>query len=119
MEISLNFEESDLKEEHKALLKENQTKESPKQSSDVVEIAGLPIENFDLGFEDPLSNIQEETSQRFIPERLEWGTWKGFLKDGKPLNIEETKASLALKGITQENWNDRTEEEMEHELLCS
>ena len=51
---------------------------------------------------------------RTIPSNLAWGVW-----EGSALPISEIFESLKARGIeTKEQWDSRTNEEMEHELQC-
>ena len=56
---------------------------------------------------------------RLIPSRLTWGVWEGFItEDGVSLWEEETIKVLESIGYTEEQWNQLSDEEMEHELNC-
>ena len=55
---------------------------------------------------------------RLIPSRLTWGVWKGFTnEDNEPIDVEMTLKDLS-KFYTEEQWNQLSDEEMEHELKC-
>lgn len=56
---------------------------------------------------------------RLIPSRLTWGVWEGFrTEDESSLWNEETIEALESIGYTEEQWNQLSDEEMEHELNC-
>lgn len=55
---------------------------------------------------------------RLIPSRLTWGVWEGFTnEDNEPIDVEMTLKDLS-KFYTEEQWNQLSDEEMEHELKC-
>lgn len=55
---------------------------------------------------------------RMIPSRLTWGVWENFTNDNNELiNINMTLEALS-KFYTEEQWNQLTNEEMEHEIKC-
>ena len=55
---------------------------------------------------------------RLIPSRLTWGVWEGFTnEDNEPIDVEMTLKNLS-KFYTEEQWNQLSDEEMEHELKC-
>lgn len=55
---------------------------------------------------------------RLVPSRLTWGVWEGFIND----NNESIDIDMTLKTLsnfyTEEQWNQLSDEEMEHELKC-
>lgn len=56
---------------------------------------------------------------RLVPSRLTWGVWEGFrTEDGVSLWNERTIEVLESMGYTEEQWNQLSDEEMEHELNC-
>ena len=56
---------------------------------------------------------------RLVPSRLTWGIWEGFItEDGASLWNEKTIEALESLGYTEEQWNQLSDEEMEHELNC-
>lgn len=55
---------------------------------------------------------------RLIPSRLTWGIWEGFTnEDNEPIDVKMTLKDLS-KFYTEEQWNQLSDEEMEHELKC-
>ena len=55
---------------------------------------------------------------RLIPSRLTWGIWEGFTnEDNAPIDVKMTLKDLS-KFYTEEQWNQLSDEEMEHELKC-
>lgn len=55
---------------------------------------------------------------RLIPSRLTWGVWEGFTnEDNESVDIDMTLKNLS-KFYTEEQWNQLSDEEMEHELKC-
>lgn len=55
---------------------------------------------------------------RLIPSRLTWGVWEGFTnEDNEPIDVKMTLKDLS-KFYTEEQWNQLSDEEMEHELKC-
>lgn len=55
---------------------------------------------------------------RLVPSRLTWGVWEGFINDNnEPIDIDMTLKTLS-NFYTEEQWNQLSDEEMEHELKC-
>lgn len=55
---------------------------------------------------------------RLVPSRLTWGIWEGFTnEDNEPIDVKMTLKDLS-KFYTEEQWNQLSDEEMEHELKC-
>ena len=55
---------------------------------------------------------------RLVPSRLTWGVWEGFTNDdNESIDIDMTLKNLS-KFYTEEQWNQLSDEEMEHELKC-
>jgi len=55
---------------------------------------------------------------RLIPSRLTWGVWEGFVNDDSgPIDVDMS-LKLLSKIYTEEQWNQLSDEEMEHELKC-
>ena len=52
--------------------------------------------------------------ERVIPNKFKWGTF-----EGASMSVEEITEALNAQGInTEEQWNNRTDEEMERVLQC-
>ena len=55
---------------------------------------------------------------RLVPSRLTWGVWEGFINDNnESIDTQQTIESLS-NFYTEEQWNQLSDEEMEHELKC-
>lgn len=52
-------------------------------------------------------------SRTYVPSSLAWGIF-----EGRGLNIEETIKNLESSGITEQKWEQMSNEEREHELDC-
>lgn len=55
---------------------------------------------------------------RLIPSRLTWGVWEGFTNDDNESIDADATLKILSKIYTEEQWNQLSDEEMEHELKC-
>ena len=102
---------------------EEQSKEGEKPDVQKVEVEESDKENIDPLTGLPIGKVKSrrrrggstravsQTPIRLIPSKFTWGSFEGY-------NSEETKKALEATGMTEEKWNQLSDEEMEHELKC-
>lgn len=97
--------------------------EVAKPTSPVIDpIIGLAMSD-DLGlwnddlFSNPLGSNTSVTP-RVVSDRLAWNNWDNFTNDSGDFIDVPTTLDILSKIYTEEQWNQLSDEEMEHELKC-